>query len=286
MVAALDDDEHVARAARPLRRPAREAARGAGAAPASGSTTPRRRSTSGRPVTRTAGTPSPGSPSAASSPPRARSTAGPASGTSGSPSPPPTSGSTPPSPASPADARFGSRRVTAAPRGCRPSGSRSPHVRSAGGACLRTCPVSDGARSRRSGRAGPAEAAVATGATVQQVVEVGAGQLVVARHRPGSAPVTSTRRSSTFGPSVPMTVQRSPRTPGAVASSKPGGHEAARVRPCDLRRRPCRRRGPAGRSPDRGRSPAGVAEVDRGEVVVRAGPAVHDLAVRGHRPRR
>ena len=97
MVAALDDDEHV------VEQRARYAARratlrdGARAARASGSTTPRRRSTSGPPATRTAGTPSPGSPSAASWSPRATSTAPPARGTCGWPSPPPTSGSTPPS---------------------------------------------------------------------------------------------------------------------------------------------------------------------------------------------
>ena len=83
------------RAARPLRRPPRQAARGARVRRASGSTTPRRRSTSGRPATRTAGTPSPGSPTAASWSRPARSTAGPAAGTSGWRSPPPTSASTP-----------------------------------------------------------------------------------------------------------------------------------------------------------------------------------------------
>ena len=54
------------RAARALRRPACDAAGGAGGAPASGSTTPRRRSTSGPPATRTAGTPSPARRAAAS----------------------------------------------------------------------------------------------------------------------------------------------------------------------------------------------------------------------------
>ena len=95
MVAALDDDAHVdEQHARYAARRAtlRDGARGA---PASGSTTPRRRSTSGPPATRTAGTPSPGSPSAASWSPRARSTAAPAPGTCGSPSPRPTSGSPP-----------------------------------------------------------------------------------------------------------------------------------------------------------------------------------------------
>ena len=59
MAAALADDAHARGAARALRRPPGDAARGARGAPASGSTTPRRRSTCGPPATRTAGTPSP-----------------------------------------------------------------------------------------------------------------------------------------------------------------------------------------------------------------------------------
>ncbi len=62
------------RAARAVRRPPGQAARGARPQPASGSTTPRRRSTCGRPATRTAGRPSPGWPTAASWSPPARST--------------------------------------------------------------------------------------------------------------------------------------------------------------------------------------------------------------------
>ena len=85
MAAALADDVHVERAARAVLRPPGRAAPRPWRVPGSGSTTPRRRCTSGRRAARTAGRPSPTSPSSGSWSPRERSTVPRAASTSGSP---------------------------------------------------------------------------------------------------------------------------------------------------------------------------------------------------------
>ena len=105
MIAALDDDAHVADAARAVRRPTGRRCRTALEGAASASTTPRPRSTSGHSATdggpRTAGRRSAGWPTRASSWRPVTSTVRRARTTCASPSPRPTSGSLRQSPGSP-----------------------------------------------------------------------------------------------------------------------------------------------------------------------------------------